>query len=111
MSRRQSPDVGSMRGRVAVRQVAVWVLLVLVAAALFGYATWQLIWHAQYRIDIDVYRMGGQAWLDGRPLYAGDTKFHTPSGLDLPFTYPRWRPSRSARSPGWGCRPPAWRSR
>ncbi|BBZ13447.1 glycosyltransferase 87 family protein [Mycobacterium branderi] len=88
MSRRQSPDVGSMRGRVAVRQVAVWVLLVLVAAALFGYATWQLIWHAQYRIDIDVYRMGGQAWLDGRPLYAGDTKFHTPSGLDLPFTYP-----------------------
>lgn len=88
MSRRQSPDVGSVRGRVAVRQAAVWVLLLLVAAAVFGYAVWQLIWHAQYRIDIDVYRMGGQAWLDGRPLYAGDTKFHTPIGLDLPFTYP-----------------------
>ena len=40
-----------------------------------------------YRIDIDVYRMGGQAWLDGRPLYA-DGMFHTRGGLDLPFTYP-----------------------
>src|SRR5579875_2062243 len=88
MSRRQSPDLGSMRGRVAGRQVAVWALLLLIAAAAFGYAGWQLIWHAQYRIDIDVYRMGGQAWLDGRPLYAGDAKFHTPIGLDLPFTYP-----------------------
>lgn len=88
MSRRRSPDVGSLRGRVTGRQAAVWVLLLLVAAAALGYATWQLIWHAQYRIDIDVYRMGGQAWLDGRPLYAGDAKFHTPIGLDLPFTYP-----------------------
>ncbi len=32
--------------------------------------------------------MGGQAWLDGRPLYTGDVMFHTPIGLDLPFTYP-----------------------
>ena len=41
-----------------------------------------------YRIDIEVYRMGGQAWLDGQPLYAGDATFHTRIGLDLPFTYP-----------------------
>ena len=32
--------------------------------------------------------MGGQTWLDGRPLYRGDVLFHTPIGLNLPFTYP-----------------------
>ena len=32
--------------------------------------------------------MGGQTWLDGRPLYSGDVLFHTPIGLNLPFTYP-----------------------
>ena len=52
------------------------------------YAGWQLFGHLPYRIDIEVYRMGGRAWLDGRPLYAGDTTFHTQIGLDLPFTYP-----------------------
>ncbi len=41
-----------------------------------------------YLIDTDVYRMGGQAWLEGRPLYADGVKFHTEGGLDLPFTYP-----------------------
>lgn len=41
-----------------------------------------------YRIDIDVYRMGGQAWLDGQRLYADETEFYTQSGVDLPFTYP-----------------------
>ncbi|MCV7261169.1 glycosyltransferase 87 family protein [Mycobacterium shimoidei] len=82
------PDVGSWHGRAAGGRAAVWGLLPVVAAASLGYALWQLIWHAQYRIDIDVYRMGGQAWLDGRPLYSGGTMFHTPIGLDLPFTYP-----------------------
>ncbi len=69
-------------------QVAGWVLLWLLAAAALGYATWLLIWHANYRIDIDVYRMGGQAWLNNRPLYTGGVLFHTPIGLNLPFTYP-----------------------
>ncbi|BBZ08222.1 polyprenol-phosphate-mannose-dependent alpha-(1-2)-phosphatidylinositol mannoside mannosyltransferase [Mycolicibacterium doricum] len=41
-----------------------------------------------YRIDIDVYRMGGRAWLDGSPLYADGAMFATQGGLDLPFTYP-----------------------
>ena len=31
---------------------------------------------------------GGQAWLDGRPLYADGVFFHTQGGIDLPFTYP-----------------------
>lgn len=41
-----------------------------------------------YRIDIDVYRMGGRAWLDNQQLYADGAIFHTQGGLDLPFTYP-----------------------
>ena len=49
---------------------------------------WRLVGHTPYRIDIDVYRMGGQAWLDGRPLYDDGALFHTPIGLNLPFTYP-----------------------
>lgn len=82
MSTWRSPDVGSWRGRAAVA------LLALVATAALGYASWRLIGHTPYRIDIDVYRMGGQAWLDDRPLYTGGVLFHTPIGLDLPFTYP-----------------------
>jgi alpha-1,2-mannosyltransferase len=52
------------------------------------WAGWRLLGHIPYRIDIDVYRMGGRAWLDGRPLYADGAMFHTRGGLDLPFTYP-----------------------
>ena len=52
------------------------------------WAGWRLLGHTPYRIDIDVYRMGGRAWLDGRPLYADGAMFHTRGGLDLPFTYP-----------------------
>lgn len=37
-------------------------------------------------IDLGVYRLGGQAWLDGRDLYGQLPP--TPSGLRLPFTYP-----------------------
>lgn len=52
------------------------------------YAGWRLLGHLPYRIDIEVYRMGARAWLDGRPLYADNTTFHTGIGLNLPFTYP-----------------------
>ena len=65
-----------------------WCLLWLLAAAGLGYAAWHLFGHTPYRIDIDIYQMGAQAWMDGRPLYRGDVMFHTPIGLDLPFTYP-----------------------
>jgi alpha-1,2-mannosyltransferase len=64
-------------------QVAIVVALI--------YAGWLVLGHIPYRIDIDVYRMGGQAWLNGQPLYANGGKgvdFHTRIGLDLPFTYP-----------------------
>jgi alpha-1,2-mannosyltransferase len=83
MSKWQAPGVGSRRG-----WVLLWCLLWPLAAAALGYAAWRLFSHTPYRIDIDIYQMGGQAWLDGRPLYTGDVLFHTPIGLNLPFTYP-----------------------
>lgn len=60
----------------------------LLSLAGFGYVAWQLLGHTPYRIDIDVYRMGGRAWLDGQALYADGATFHTLGGIDLPFTYP-----------------------
>jgi alpha-1,2-mannosyltransferase len=93
MSRWGSPDAGSGRGRVATAQPNIWrnagwSLLQMLALVALGYAGWRLIGSTPYRIDIDVYRMGGQAWLDNHPLYSHDAKFHTPIGLNLPFTYP-----------------------
>jgi alpha-1,2-mannosyltransferase len=93
MSRWGSPDAGSSRGLVAAAQPNIWRnagwwLLQVPALVALGYAVWRLIGTIPYRIDIDVYRMGGQAWLDGHPLYSHDAKFHTPIGLNLPFTYP-----------------------
>ena len=67
------------------KQACLQSLLALVA---LGFAVWRLVGRTPYRIDVDVYRMGGQAWLDGHPLYSHDAKFHTPIGLNLPFTYP-----------------------
>jgi alpha-1,2-mannosyltransferase len=66
----------------------VWRLFQLLTVAALSWAGWRLLGHIPYRIDVDVYRMGGQAWLDGRPLYADGAMFHTRGGLDLPFTYP-----------------------
>src|ERR1700677_25567 len=93
MSRWGSPDAGSGRGRVATAQPNIWrnagwALLQALALVSLGYAGWRVIGSTTYRIDIDVYRMGGQAWLDGHPLYSHDAKFHPPIGLNLPFTYP-----------------------
>ncbi|MBW0017379.1 MAG: DUF2029 domain-containing protein [Mycobacterium sp.] len=78
------------RGRIASSRPAqrlLWCLLWLVAAAALCWLALQLFGHIPYRVDIDVYQMGAQAWLDGHPLYAGDVMFHTPI-VDLPFTYP-----------------------
>ncbi len=65
-----------------------WRLFQLLTVAALVWAGWRLLGHIPYRIDIDVYRMGGQAWLDGRPLYSDGVTFSTRGGLDLPFTYP-----------------------
>jgi alpha-1,2-mannosyltransferase len=94
MSTWQPPEMGSVFGRaLASPRVVPWLTAgwraaqLLIVAGL-AYAAWTLLGHIPYRIDIEVYRMGGQAWLDGRPLYAGDATFHTRIGLNLPFTYP-----------------------
>jgi alpha-1,2-mannosyltransferase len=39
-----------------------------------------------YRMDLDVYRLGGRAWLDGVSLYSSLPA--TAVGVKLPFTYP-----------------------
>ncbi|MCV7281497.1 DUF2029 domain-containing protein [Mycolicibacterium flavescens] len=65
-----------------------WRLFQLLTLAALVWAGWRLLGRVPYRIDVDVYRMGGQAWLDGRPLYADGAMFSTRGGLDLPFTYP-----------------------
>jgi alpha-1,2-mannosyltransferase len=83
MSRWRAPGAGSRSGRVLL-----WCLLWLVAAAAMYYVALGLFGHIPYRIDIDIYQMGGQAWLDNHPLYRGNVLFHTPIGLNLPFTYP-----------------------
>jgi alpha-1,2-mannosyltransferase len=86
MSKRRWPDAGSWLARNWRRMS--WRFFQLASVALFVYAGWQVLRHIPYRIDIEVYRMGGQAWLNGQPLYSGDVMFHTMIGLDLPFTYP-----------------------
>ncbi len=85
--------MGSWHERVGLQnttrwlRIGWWVFQVLAAAGM-AYSAWRLLGHTPYRIDVDVYRMGGQAWLDGRPLYSDGAMFHTRGGLDLPFTYP-----------------------
>ena len=95
MSIRRWPAGGGVRGpgRLAARPPTHalrlgWRGFQLLSLAGFGYAAWQLLGQTPYRIDIDVYRMGGRAWLDGQPLYADGASFHTLGGIDLPFTYP-----------------------
>ena len=75
-------------GATGVWPTVAWRLIQLLTAAGLVWVGWRLLAHTPYRIDIDVYRMGGQAWLDGRPLYADGVLFTTEAGLDLPFTYP-----------------------
>ena len=65
-----------------------WRLAQALVCIAVAYACWNLFGRLPYRIDADVYRMGGEAWLQGRPLYADGATFPTRGGLDLPFTYP-----------------------
>ena len=93
MSRWRSPDAGSWRGRVATAQPDIWRnagwwLFQLLALVALGYAVWRLIGHTP--VPHRHRRLP-----DGRPGLAGwpsavchDAKFHTPIGLNLPFTYP-----------------------
>lgn len=79
---------GRGEGRSGARTGVAWRVVQVLIVLAVARACWQLFGHLPYRIDVDVYRMGGRAWLDGRPLYADGAMFHTRGGLDLPFTYP-----------------------
>lgn len=82
MSNRQAPGGAGWAPTIG------WRLFQLLTVAGLIWVGWRLLGHVPYRIDIDVYRMGGRAWLDDQPLYADGAIFHTQGGLDLPFTYP-----------------------
>jgi alpha-1,2-mannosyltransferase len=43
-------------------------------------------WSGHYPIDLDVYGLGGLAWIEGSPLYVGF--YGPPLDPQLPFTYP-----------------------
>jgi len=90
MSTVRWPEWGSLLGRSRSGRPPTIVWRVSQALILFAvaHACRQLFADAPYLIDADVYRMGGQAWLQGRPLYADGAVFHTQGGIDLPFTYP-----------------------
>jgi alpha-1,2-mannosyltransferase len=68
-------------GRVAL----VAVNLAIVTCFLLSYSR-HGVGFGPYRIDLDVYRLGGRAWLRGGDLY-GQLPV-TAAGLRLPFTYP-----------------------
>lgn len=82
MSKWRSPSGAGWMPTLAWRLFQLLTLAALIAAG------WRLLGHIPYRIDIDVYRMGERAWLDGQPLYADGAMFQTRGGLELPFTYP-----------------------
>ncbi|MUL45500.1 DUF2029 domain-containing protein [Mycobacterium sp. CBMA293] len=77
-----------MRTRPGVWPTVAWRLLQLLATLTLIWGAWRLLGHTPYRIDIDVYRMGGRAWLNNTPLYSESTVFRTQAGINLPFTYP-----------------------
>lgn len=82
MSNQGAPTGAGWKPRLA------WRLFQILTLAALAAAGWRLLGHVPYRIDIDVYRMGGRAWLDGQSLYADGAMFQTQGGLELPFTYP-----------------------
>lgn len=71
------------------RYLASWPARIVAAAAALLVAaalTFWLPYTWPYRIDIDVYRLGGRAFLDGAHLYGQLPD--TAVGANLPFTYP-----------------------
>jgi alpha-1,2-mannosyltransferase len=78
----------------------------LSAALWLAALVWLLItWSGHYPIDLDVYRLGGLAWLEGRPLYDGFTG--PPLDPQLPFTYP---PVAAVLFSGLSFVPGAWQN-
>lgn len=68
----------------AARAVVVVAILAGAYGVIFGIPTVQAF--LPYRLDLDVYRLGGRVFLDGGEIYGRlpDTQL----GINLPFTYP-----------------------
>ncbi len=89
-----APEPSGIRLKVALlrRPATLSGRLVLIAVNLACVALFVAFPHGHgmafgpYRIDLDVYRIGSRAWLEGRYLY-GRLPL-TMSGAKLPFTYP-----------------------
>ncbi|WP_430333044.1 glycosyltransferase 87 family protein [Rhodococcus sp. ACT016] len=90
----RSPTAGSDSTEEQPRRrsaLGVLAKVVIVVACAFG-ATYHLVGlpglrdFGYYRIDLDVYRLGGSVFADGGPLYGSMPP--TASGIGLPFTYP-----------------------
>ena len=62
----------------------------VVVMAMLIYRLFGLDHHPIYRLDIDMYRIGGRTWLDGTRLYgsSGSNTFTTQDSTHLAFTYP-----------------------
>jgi len=73
--------VNRTRGRRADLLTDLAILLGIVACCRGANLVYDLYYHEMF-VDLDVYRMGGRALLDGQPLY--DLKL---TGTNLPFTY------------------------
>jgi len=76
---RRPATLGGRLGLIAVN-------LACLAAFLFAFPHGHGMAFGPYRVDLDVYRIGGRAWLNGVHLYGRLPR--TTSGARLPFTYP-----------------------
>ena len=74
--------------RRAVLTTRTWLVAANLAAVTFFLFSWSRygVTFGPYRIDLDVYRIGSQAWLHGGDLYGALPA--TSNGTRLPFSYP-----------------------
>jgi alpha-1,2-mannosyltransferase len=92
VARTPEPSVGPPALALLRRPATLGGRVALIAVSLACVAGFISVPHAHgiafgpYRIDLDVYRIGSRAWLDGRLLYGRLPR--TMSGARLPFTYP-----------------------
>jgi alpha-1,2-mannosyltransferase len=77
---------GPAQGEGRARTVALCALVLLVFAVSLITVSHGKLNFDVYRVDLNVYRLGGRAWLDNKDLY-GQLPL-TRNGLNLGFTYP-----------------------
>lgn len=81
-----APGSGTARGRAAVIGL-IGLLVTISVVGIPGVPPIPFGLENQYRVDLDVYRLGARAWVEGTPLYGPGFPV-TAIGLALPFIYP-----------------------